>query len=92
VHPAVRSTGAAVLSLFQNLLGLALGPFVAGMLSDQWGLPTALSLIPVFSAVAAVLFVKAAASYEAEVAALAGIRLAAEGDDAPTLPGTPAAA
>jgi len=92
VHPAVRSTGAAVLSLFQNLLGLALGPFVAGVLSDQWGLPTALSVIPAFSAIAALLFVRAAASYEAEVSALASIRLAAEGDDAPSLPGSPATA
>ena len=32
-HPGVRSTGASVLALFQNLFGLALGPFIAGALS-----------------------------------------------------------
>jgi hypothetical protein len=35
----VRATGASVLALFQNLLGLAAGPLIAGMLSDAYGLP-----------------------------------------------------
>jgi MFS family permease len=67
IHPGVRSTGAAVLSLFQNLFGLAVGPFLAGVLSDVWGLQQALSVIPLFSLLAAVFFVKAARSYEADV-------------------------
>lgn len=92
VHPSVRSTGAAVLSLFQNLLGLALGPFVAGVLSDQFGLATALAVVPVFGALAALLFVHAARSYEAEVAALADVRLAADGGTTPPTPAAPAAA
>ena len=54
------------MSLFQNLLGLALGPFVAGTLSDAWGLETALTAIPVFSALAAIAFVVAARSYETD--------------------------
>lgn len=54
VHPGVRSTGAAVLSLFQNVFGLAVGPFLAGVLSDQWGLQQALTVIPLFSILAAV--------------------------------------
>ena len=33
-HAGLRATGAAVLSLFQNLLGLAAGPVIAGALSD----------------------------------------------------------
>ena len=37
IHPGVRSTGSAVLSLFQNLFGLAVGPFLVGVLSDVWG-------------------------------------------------------
>ena len=43
VHPGIRSTGASVLSLFQNLLGLAAGPFIAGWVSDAWSLETALT-------------------------------------------------
>ena len=37
IHPGVRATGASVLALFQNLFGLAAGPFLAGVLSDASG-------------------------------------------------------
>jgi MFS family permease len=66
VHPGVRATGCSVLALFQNLFGLALGPFIAGLFSDAWGLETALTIMPLFSAVAAASFVIAAGSYESE--------------------------
>jgi MFS family permease len=64
VHPGVRATGCSVLALFQNLLGLALGPFIAGILSDGWGLESALTVMPAFSALAALCFLIAARSYE----------------------------
>ena len=38
IHPGVRATGSSVLALFQNLFGLAAGPFMAGVLSDALGL------------------------------------------------------
>jgi len=78
VHPGVRATGASVLSLFQNLLGLAAGPFIAGVLSDAYGLETALTIIPLFGAVAAVFFVLAARSYEADMEQAARIHVEAE--------------
>jgi predicted MFS family arabinose efflux permease len=84
IHPGVRSTGAAVLSLFQNLLGLAVGPFLAGVLSDQWGLQWALTVIPLFSIVAAVLFVIAMRSYDADAAQISDVKL----DVASALTGT----
>ena len=49
-----------MLALFQNLFGLALGPFIAGLFSDAWGLEWALTIMPLFSAVAAASFVIAA--------------------------------
>jgi MFS family permease len=64
VHPGVRATGSSVLALFQNLFGLAAGPFVAGVLSDAWGLVPALTATPLCALVAAGAFVMAAASYE----------------------------
>ena len=76
IHPGVRSTGAAVLSLFQNLLGLAVGPFLAGALSDVWGLQQALAVIPVFSLFAAGFFVIASRSYESDMRGVAGVSLA----------------
>ncbi|CAE6844766.1 MFS transporter [Paraburkholderia domus] len=84
IHPGVRSTGAAVLSLFQNVLGLAVGPFLAGVLSDQWGLQWALTVIPLFSILAAVLFVIAMRSYDADVARISDVKL----DVAPALADT----
>jgi MFS family permease len=66
-HPGLRATGASVLSLFQNLFGLAAGPVITGALSDRFGLDTALTVIPVFCALAALLFVAAARSYETEI-------------------------
>jgi MFS family permease len=75
IHPGVRSTGAAVVSLFQNLFGLAVGPFLAGALSDLWGLQQAMAVIPAFSLFAAVCFMVASRSYEHDIKRVQDIRL-----------------
>ncbi|MBS0454852.1 MAG: MFS transporter [Proteobacteria bacterium] len=67
VHPGIRATGASVLSLFQNLLGLAAGPFIAGLLSDAWTLQHALVAMPVFGLLAAWGFVLASRTYELDL-------------------------
>jgi MFS transporter, Spinster family, sphingosine-1-phosphate transporter len=67
VNPALHATAAAVLSLTQNLIGLAAGPFLTGALSDAYGLPFALSVVPLCCLLAAGLFVVAARTYEADV-------------------------
>ena len=66
IHPGVRATGSSVLALFQNLLGLAAGPFLAGVLSDALGLQLALTLTPAFGVLAALAFLVAARSYETD--------------------------
>jgi MFS family permease len=68
VHPSIRATGASVLSLFQNLFGLAIGPFIAGLLSDYSGLATALTVVPAFACLAALLFILAGRSYNSDLA------------------------
>jgi MFS family permease len=68
VHPGVRATGSAVLALFQNLFGLALGPLIAGAFSDAWGIESALAVIPAFGALAAIAFMLASRSYETDKA------------------------
>ena len=78
IHPGVRSTGAAVLSLFQNLFGLAVGPFLAGVLSDQWGLQQAMAVIPLSSLLAALAFVIGSRSYEADLRQVADVQLDVE--------------
>ena len=67
VHPGMRATGSSVLGLTQNLLGLAVGPFVVGLLSDAYDLNIALAIVPVFSLLAAALFLLAARSYEPDM-------------------------
>lgn len=68
IHPGVRATGASVLALFQNLFGLAAGPFLVGVLSDGMGLQPALTAVPLASVLAAVAFAVAARSYEGDKA------------------------
>lgn len=67
VHPAVRSTGSSVLALFQNLFGLAAGPFITGIVSDALGLQAAMAVMPAFGVLAALAFIKASASYETDM-------------------------
>jgi predicted MFS family arabinose efflux permease len=74
-HPSMRATGAALLAVILNLLGLAVGPFLTGVLSDQWGLQQALSVVPLFSVLAAVLYAVAKRSYDADVARVSGVKL-----------------
>jgi MFS family permease len=67
VHPGVRATGASVLALSQNLFGLALGPVVAGALSDKLGLETALAVMPVFSLIAVGALLLASRTYAPDI-------------------------
>ena len=70
IHPGVRATGSSVLSIFQNLFGLALGPVIAGGFSDAWGITSALAVMPLFSVLAAAAFVRASGSYESDMDAV----------------------
>jgi len=67
VHPSIRATAASVLSLVQNLFGLAGGPLLAGLLSDKYGLPFALTVVPAFSLLAALFFALAARTYVSDL-------------------------
>jgi MFS family permease len=67
IHPGIRATGASVLALFQNLFGLAAGPFIAGILSDAWSLQQALTAMPLFAVLAAWAFLRASRSYEPDL-------------------------
>ena len=55
------------LSLANNLLGLAPGPIVTGMLADAFGLPVALQLVPLVSLVSAGIFALARSSYQRDL-------------------------
>ena len=67
VHPGFRATGASILGLLQNLFGMAMGPLLGGVLSDAFGLQTALAVTPLFGIAAAWLLVIGSRTYERDV-------------------------
>ncbi|CAM2772944.1 MFS transporter [Prescottella defluvii] len=56
-HESVRASALGTLTIANNILGLALGPFVIGILADRLGLIESLQLAPLFyvAAIAALL-------------------------------------
>jgi MFS family permease len=64
---AIHSTALAVITLLNNLLGLAPGPFVTGVLSDQYGLDFALQWIPLTSTISALALCMAYRHYDADL-------------------------
>lgn len=67
---AVHSTSMAVLGLSYNLLGLAPGPYITGLLADRFDLLTALKVLPLPCLLSAVAMMLIRRDYAAEVAAL----------------------
>ncbi|MEK1905795.1 MAG: MFS transporter, partial [Pseudomonas sp.] len=71
-HYSVHGTAFATLTLANNLLGLAPGPFITGRLSDLLGLQTAFQLVPLVSIAAAAVFFYARCYYLQDIARLRG--------------------
>ena len=78
IHPALRATGASILSLMRNLFGLAGGPLLTGALSDAYGLQFAMSVVPLFGLLAAAMYMVAARTYVADLKRLERIEPALE--------------
>jgi MFS family permease len=70
VHPALRATAISTLAVVQNLVGLAVGPLLAGWLSDRYGLTTALAVLPLLCVVSAAMFWYGSRFYERDRAAV----------------------
>ncbi|MEU4162517.1 MFS transporter [Actinoplanes sp. NPDC026670] len=56
-HESIRATAFGVLTLFNNMLGLAAGPIVTGVLADRLGLETAMRYVPLAAVAATILLV-----------------------------------
>jgi len=67
-HAAIHGTAFATLTLVNNLLGLAPGPFVTGILADGVGLSQALALVPIMSLASAAVFYFGKRHYQRDVA------------------------
>lgn len=74
-HYSVHGTAFATLTLANNLLGLAPGPFITGKLSDLIGLHAAFQFVPLVSIAAAAVFFYARSHYLKDIARLAGERV-----------------
>jgi len=53
-HESIRSSALGTLTFANNLLGLASGPLLTGMLADRYGLARALQIVPLISVAALV--------------------------------------
>jgi MFS family permease len=70
VHPGLRATAIATVSVTQNLLGLAAGPLITGLIADSYGLPTALAVVPIAGGFAALAFWYGSGRYVGDCAAV----------------------
>ncbi|MFZ1741285.1 MAG: hypothetical protein WAT93_00435, partial [Pontixanthobacter sp.] len=68
----LRVSATAMISLVQNLFGLAAGPLIVGILADRYGLTAALGALPVFALLALLCFLAASRHYPRELAQMVG--------------------
>ncbi|MGW4773718.1 MFS transporter [Nocardia sp. NPDC004278] len=76
-HPSVRASAFGTLTLANSLLGLALGPFVVGVLADHLGLAAALRLAPLTYLIAIAALILGKRAYPAGLRRLAALNPAA---------------
>jgi MFS family permease len=67
VPSAIHATALAMITLLNNVLGLAPGPYVTGLLSDRYGLDFALQWIPLASIVSALALCAAYRHHDADL-------------------------
>lgn len=79
VHPGLRAMSYAICVIFQNLLGASLGPIFIGTLSDSYGIKTAMTTLPAFLLLAAVLFYIGSFFYEKDLGKVEKVDLEIEG-------------
>lgn len=78
VHAGLRSTALSFLIFIQNLVGMALGPIVAGALSDEYGIATSLLTLSFLPALSMVLFFLVLIFYNRDLASVEQVELAME--------------
>lgn len=74
-HRSVHGTAFATLTLVNNLLGLAPGPYLTGVLADHYGLALACQMVPLMSVAAALVFSFARRSYLQDVRRVVSMHL-----------------
>ena len=67
IHPGLRAISYSVCVVVQNLFGASMAPIVIGALSDAYGIKVAMSILPVFLLVSAILFFAGSFSYKKDL-------------------------
>jgi len=78
VHPGLRATSYSLCVIVQHILGSTLGPIFVGAVSDRYDLATGLSLLPIFTLVAGVLFFIGSFFYAGDLEKVEKIQLKAK--------------
>ena len=68
IHPGLRGLASGGLVIVQNILGVAVGPILTGLLSDKYEIQTAMTIVAFVPLVAAVLFLIGAVFYDRDIA------------------------
>jgi MFS family permease len=71
-HESIRATAFGTLTLANNLLGLAAGPLVTGILADRLGLENAIAVVPLAAVGGLVALVLGRRAYPASLAKVGG--------------------
>jgi MFS family permease len=78
IHPGLRAISYSVCVVIQNLFGASMAPIVIGALSDAYGIKVAMSILPVFLLVSALLFFAGSFSYKKDLDKVEKIALECE--------------
>ncbi|MHB8770614.1 MAG: MFS transporter [Syntrophales bacterium] len=81
VHPGLRAVSYALCVVTQNLLGSALGPVVTGLLSDRYGILTALKIASALAILSCILFTVGSRFYRRDLEKVERVALVPEGRD-----------
>ena len=78
VHAGLRAISYSVCVVVQNILGASMGPIVIGAFSDAYGIKVAMTILPVFLAVSALLFFAGSFFYEKDLKKVEKVTLECE--------------
>jgi MFS family permease len=78
IHPGLRAISYSVCVVVQNLFGASMAPIVIGALSDAYGIKVAMSILPVFLLISALLFFAGSFSYKKDLDKVEKIALECE--------------
>ncbi|HTY21489.1 MAG TPA: MFS transporter, partial [Desulfomonilaceae bacterium] len=67
IHPGLRAISYSVSVVVQNLFGASMAPIIIGALSDAYSIKVAMSVLPVFLLVSALLFFAGSFSYKSDL-------------------------